>query len=580
LRAIPGLAVAALFLAPVLIFATDEGVGPSLGSILAAGGERRVGPETLAQGPGAIFAALSGVDTPGVNCASPIVAALARTTELPASPLRAVYASIAARPILETGRTALSRDGHFTIHYSDSSRPSGVRALDDDRNGLPDTVDRIAEALTASRSFLVTHLGYPDPAPDGQRLDVVLLDLGHGLEGYAVPMGAAPSGAGQGTAAFIVLDAGLSGDRIMAATMHQVAHASLALFSARTAPWWSEATAGFLTLMATGDLKGAEAGLQARLQSPGRGLAADDLLLMQGSLLWPLFLSERVSDPSAVRQIAEAAGSLGLDPLAAADLVMKRTFGLTLSELFREYTIWNLFTGSRDDRRHYSIGRQLPDTALQAVGPDRPVSLGPPEAIEPLGSAAFRVPGDQSRGALDLQIRAEAGDPGVDLIVLCRSEVNGPVLVPVPLTASGSGRRSIPWADVVEAWVILRNGPLSRSAARFEVTGTHDDYAPFDLASFTAEGSGASMTLQWTTASEKGLIGWNVYRSETPTGPFTRLNSVAVPAPGDGSSETGYIFIDDAVRPDRRYYYQIEGYGDLGLAARSPVVSARIPPPR
>ena len=566
MRAIPALAVAALFFAPALIFATDEGAGPSLGSILAAGGERRVGPETLAQGPGAIFAAVSGVDTLEVNCAFPILAALARTAELPTSPLRAAYASIAARPILETGRTALTRDGHFTIHYSDSS--------------LPDTVDRIAEALGASRSFLVTHLGYPDPAPDGQRLDVVLLDLGHGLEGYAVPAGAAPGGGGQGAAAFIVLDAGLSGDRIMAATMHQVAHASLALFSSRTAPWWSEATAGFLTLMATGDLKGAAAGLQARLQSPGRGLAADDLLLMQGSLLWPLFLSERVSDPSAVRQIAEAAGTLGLDPLAAADLVMKRTFGLTLSELFREYTIWNLFTGSRDDRRHYSIGRQLPDTALQAVGPDRPVSLGPPEAIEPLGSAAFRVPGDRSRGALDLQIRAEAGDPGADLIVLYRSEGNEPVLVPFPLTASGSGRRSIPWADVVEAWVILRNGPLSRSAARFEVTGTHDDYAPFDLASFTADGSGASMTLQWTTASEKGLIGWNVYRSETPTGPFTRLNSVAVPAPGDGSSETGYIFIDDAVRPDRRYYYQIEGYADLGLAARSPVVSARIPPPR
>jgi len=84
------------------------------------------------------------------------------------------------------------------------------------------------------------------------------------------------------------------------------------------------------------------------------------------------------------------------------------------------------------------------------------------------------------------------------------------------------------------------------------------------------------MLLEWTTASEKGLAAWNVYRAETPGGPFTRLNSVAVPAMGDSASDTGYIFVDDVARPGRRYYYLLEGLTDLGRPQRSHVVSGRI----
>lgn len=574
------MAIAALFFAPALIRAADEGAGPSLGSILARASEGRIVPQGLSGGPGAALGEIVGADTLPVPCVSPIVTALARAGEPPSAPLRPIYAAIASRPSLEAARSVVTRDGRFAIHYSESSRYPGARAADRDRNGIPDLVERVAEALSASRSFVVTRLGLADPAPEDQRLDVFLVDLGHGLEGFSVAAGPPAAGGGSAAAPFIVLDAGLPGDRVMPATLHQVAHVSLAALSPRAAPWWSEATAGFITIAATGDLKGAEAGLLARLQSPGRGLAADDLLLMQGSLLWPLFLTERVADPSIIRQIWEAGGALGLDPAAATDLVLKRAFGLTLSQMYREYTIWNLFTGSRDDGHHYSIGRLLPGPVLQAVGPTLPVSLDPVDAIEPLGSVAFRVPGDRRSGSLDLDIRAEGGDPAADVLVAYGSEDHGPVLVPVPLDGAGSGRCSIPWGDALEAWVILRNGPSSGTAARLEVRGTHDPYAPFDLASLTAEGSGATMTLQWATTSEKGLLGWNVYRSETPTGPFGRLNSVAVPALGDASSETGYVFLDDTARPGRRYYYRIEGYTDLGLAERSQIVSGRIPAPR
>lgn len=526
-----------------------------------------------------VLMTVAGVDPLPVSCATPLVLLLARP-EAPLPPaLLEALSVVAARPALDPERIAPTQDGHFAIHYSGAPRSSGLASIDRDRNGLPDLVDRVAEALAASSSFLVSHLGYPAPQIDGGRLDVYLSDLGRGLEGYAVPAGesggSTSAGGPAASAPFIVLDAGLPADRVMPATLHQTAHLSLLSIAARAPRWWGEASASFLTLAATGDLKAHDAALRARLQSPGRGLAADGLLLMEGGLLWPLFLAERTGDPSVVRLVWEETAAQGLDPLAATDLVL-RGYGQTLAGAHREFAAWNLFTGDRDDGQHYSMGRALPGAVPATAGPDVPFLVSPAEPIEPLGSAAFRLTGDGRGGAIDFEIAAEGGRPAADLLVFYRSGPPQPLLVPVALDAAGTGRASVPWGDTREAWIVLRNDALpGAGAARFEVRGSADPYAPYDLASFTASGTGASMLLEWITASETGLAAWNIYRSETPGGPFTRLNTVAVPALGDSASETGYIFVDDYVHAGRRYYYLLEGLTGLGLPQRAHVVSAR-----
>ncbi len=573
LRRSPSALAVILFLVPATLWGAED-AGLSLSSILTGAAGRRLDPQALQEGAGAAVAAVAGAETLPIGCATSLVQAMGRSEPLPSS-LRQAYATIAGRPSLEAARAVVTRDGEFTIHFAESSRSFGLRPSDRDRNGVPDPVDRFAEALVASRSVMVSRLGYPPPMAEDQRLDVYLLELGHGLEGYTV---AATDGApGAAGSRFIVLDADLPTDRVLPAVAHQVAHACLMSLGARTAAWWSEASASFLTYAATGDLKGAEAGVKARLQSPGKGLASDDLLLMQGSLLWPLFLSERSGDPAIVRQIWGEIAAQGIDPLAAADLVLSRSQGLSLAQAYREYVVWNLFTGPRDDGRHYSIGRSLPESTVSPLGPALPLDLDPVEPLEPLGSVTFRLPGDPRRGALDLAVRAEGGAPAADLLVSYASEERGPVLVPVSLDASGNGRVSLPWADAQQVWVMLRNASSNAGEnARFEVHGAHDPFAPYDLASLTAEGIGSSLVLQWTTASEKGLVGWNVYRSESPAGPFSRLNGVAVPAYGDGGADTGYVFVDDGARPGRRYYYLLEGYTDLGLAQRSQMVSGKV----
>ena len=420
-----------------------------------------------------------------------------------------------------------------------------------------------------SRSYLVARLGYPPPAVEGERLDIFLADLGHGLEGYAVSR---PEGG-----AFAVLDSALSADRVMPATLHQMAHLSLLTLSPRAPRWWAEASASFLTLFTTGDLRAHETALRARLQGPGRGLGTDGMMLMEGTLLWPLFLAERSGDPSIVRQVWEEMAAQGLEPLAATDAVLRRS-GRTLLDAWREFTAWNVFTGERDDGQHYSSGRSLPTSALSPAGPDVPLGFEPLEPIEPFGAAAFRLALDGRRGTIDLEITAEGGRPAADVLIFYRPWGHQPVLVPVSnFDATGTARASIPWADAREAWIILRNDALPGAAStRFEARALPDPYAPYDLASFTASESGSSILLEWTTASEKGLQAWNIYRSETPGGPFTRLNSVAVPAMGDSAADTGYIYVDDYARPGRRYYYLLEGFTGLGLPQRSHVVSGRI----
>src|SRR5439155_1785018 len=182
------------------------------------------------------------------------------------------------------------------------------------------------------------------------------------------------------------------------------------------------------------------------------------------------------------------------------------------------------------------------------------------------------------RGTIHLEVTAEGGRPAADLLIFYRPWGPQPVLVPIStFDAAGTARLSIPWSDAREAWIVFRNDALpGGGSTRFEAQAALDPYSPYDLASFTASEMGSSILLEWTTASEKGLQSWNIYRSETPGGLFTRLNSVAVPAMGDTPGDTGYIYVDDYARPGRPYYYLLDGLTTLGLPQRSHVVSGRI----
>ncbi len=550
----------------------------SLESILVADRPRRETVDLPGQSIGTLLADALGVDRWPVSCASPFTLALEQRAGTLAPHLDRTRRRVAVPPGLYGERVLTGREPGFAIHYGGLSRGAGPLAFDRDLNGHADYADRVAEALAAARSQLVDRLGYPDPSSVTGTLAVYIDVLDGGVEGLTAWPAA---GHEAGPVPFLLIDSRLAPDRIATVVVHQFAHASLALLDPRAAPWWSEATASWLAVTTTGDLAAFEPALRERLQSPARGLGSDDLVLMQGALLWPLFLAEMTGDPGVIRQAWAESAAQGLAPLAAVDAALRRTTGLPLAAALREYAAWNLFTGSRDDGGHYTAGHSLPETPIATVGPDLPLAFGPVERVEPGGSVVFRIAGDARRGSLDLEARGEGGQPGADLLVWMRGDNSAPVLVGLPIAPESPGRVSIPWSEVREAWLVLRNdGGDESGASRFDAGGSIDLLAPFDLATLTARAFGRSIQVEWTTATEEGLVGWNIYRGESPAGPFTRLNAVLIPAFGDSLDEIGYMFLDEPVPPGRRVYYQVEGITTIGLSERSFVVSARRSPTR
>jgi hypothetical protein len=66
----------------------------------------------------------------------------------------------------------------------------------------------------------------------------------------------------------------------------------------------------------------------------------------------------------------------------------------------------------------------------------------------------------------------------------------------------------------------------------YAMGGGADNPLPVQLASFTATVDEGKVMLRWVTASEFQNLGFNVYRSRTPDGKFTKLNGKLIPGLG------------------------------------------------
>jgi len=89
-------------------------------------------------------------------------------------------------------------------------------------------------------------------------------------------------------------------------------------------------------------------------------------------------------------------------------------------------------------------------------------------------------------------------------------------------------------------------------------TNKYDPPTAVDLTSFTAEGSATQITLRWATGNEVDSEGFNIWRSEQVTGPYSKLNGALIPARGNSFSGASYEFIDTTVLKGKTYAYKLE----------------------
>ena len=78
------------------------------------------------------------------------------------------------------------------------------------------------------------------------------------------------------------------------------------------------------------------------------------------------------------------------------------------------------------------------------------------------------------------------------------------------------------------------------------------------LSSFTATPKAGKVTLQWGTETEIDNAGFNLYRSETEDGNYTKINSSLIPAQGSSTQGANYEFIDYGLKNGKTYYYKLE----------------------
>ena len=87
---------------------------------------------------------------------------------------------------------------------------------------------------------------------------------------------------------------------------------------------------------------------------------------------------------------------------------------------------------------------------------------------------------------------------------------------------------------------------------------------PVQLSSFYSKrNDSGAVVITWSTESELDNAGFNILRSQSRTGEFTRINPQLIPGAGTTGEKSAYTWTDTSAKPNVLYFYQIE---DVSLA--------------
>jgi len=95
-----------------------------------------------------------------------------------------------------------------------------------------------------------------------------------------------------------------------------------------------------------------------------------------------------------------------------------------------------------------------------------------------------------------------------------------------------------------------------------------------ELTSFFATGVPGGVRLDWQTASELNNLGFHIYRSLSPGGPFERITSSLIAGLGTSPVGKSYSYIDSGLEPGKIYYYKLEDVETSGRTKLHGPVSA------
>ena len=126
----------------------------------------------------------------------------------------------------------------------------------------------------------------------------------------------------------------------------------------------------------------------------------------------------------------------------------------------------------------------------------------------------------------------------------------------------GAGTTAADWAPFDMAQIDLIRDPTSYGHSSDVASPGHTvgGVLPVSLSKFRPERmkDTGEIVVRWITQSETNNAGFNILRSETRDGEFTKLNTKLIAGQGTTSERTVYEFADPSAKPNVVYYYQIQ----------------------
>ena len=96
------------------------------------------------------------------------------------------------------------------------------------------------------------------------------------------------------------------------------------------------------------------------------------------------------------------------------------------------------------------------------------------------------------------------------------------------------------------------------------------------LTSLTATTTTDSVTLEWRTATETNNLGFNIYRSDTKDGKYTKVNARLIQGVGTDATPHDYSFTDENIKLSQTYYYYIEDVDFSGKTNKSHIIEVTV----
>ncbi|MBM3307211.1 MAG: T9SS type A sorting domain-containing protein [Candidatus Eisenbacteria bacterium] len=462
------------------------------------------------------------------KCGNPTIAYIERALPTLSAGVAEEIRSLRARP---TAMTYIDTE-HFRIHYD----TSGTHKI----LNWPDTTYRDAIATAAENSWTVevgtlgfrqppSDAGFPDNGGDG-RYDIYVRALS-GVYGYCQGEYYEPSTPQNDATSFVVIDNDYAGfgypnpqDPMKVTVAHEFNHSCQFAHDVDEDTWYKEATSTWVEDIVYDSINDYRQYVSSFLNYPYYALDANTTggLRIYGACIWNFCLSEVYGNAivPAIWYQCEA----GTATFTNMNIALQ-SYGTSLKDEVRRFSIWNFFTGNRNDGSHYEEGGTWTLAPMQAVYNSYPIVSGAPSAsLKPdhLGCNYIRF-SYASSGLDGLRVAYDgpnmnSSPNAADINYVRLGGTMGYEYGGIPLNGFGNGEITVnEWNQ--KAYVCLVVSNLSTSVNDMSYTYSVDEVdtgvedAVFDLALKAASPNpfSASTAIAYTVPTGGGLVDITIY---------------------------------------------------------------------